>query len=67
MSNFSAISWREQITFNEIDDDTCPRYIGEILDLYSASLLKQQSVERHLTPLWHIIMIPSQSVFALTP
>ena len=51
MSNFSAISWREQITFNEIDDDTCPLYIGEILDLYSDSLLKQQSVERYLAPL----------------
>ena len=29
--------------------------------------LKQQSAERHVTPLGHIIVIPSQPVFALTP
>jgi hypothetical protein len=32
-----------------------------------ASSLKQQSVDRHVTPLGHIILILSQSVFALTP
>ena len=31
------------------------------------SSLKQQSVDRHVTPLGHIILILSQSVFALTP
>ena len=36
------------------------------LDLYSASLLKQQSADRHVTPIGHIILIPSQSVFAST-
>jgi hypothetical protein len=36
------------------------------LDLYSASSLIQQSVVRHVTPLWHIILILSQPVFALT-
>jgi hypothetical protein len=30
------------------------------LDFYSASSLKQQSVDRHVAPLGHIIMIPSQ-------
>ena len=34
---------------------------------YSASLLKQQFAGRHVTPLEHIILIPSQSVFTLSP
>jgi hypothetical protein len=37
------------------------------LDSYSASSLKQQSVGRLVAPLRHIILIPSQPVFALTP
>jgi hypothetical protein len=37
------------------------------LDLYSASSLKQQSVDIHVTPLVLIILIPSQPVFALSP
>jgi len=37
------------------------------LDFYSASSLKQQSANRHVAPLGHIILIPSQTVFALTP
>jgi len=37
------------------------------MDFYSASSLKQQSAGRHVAPLGHIILIPSQSVFALTP
>jgi hypothetical protein len=37
------------------------------LDLYSASSLKQQSVDRRVTPLELIILIPSQPVFALSP
>ena len=36
------------------------------LDLSSASSLKQQSADRHVAPLGHIILIPSQPVFALT-
>ena len=36
------------------------------LDFYSASSLKQQSVGRHVAPLGHIILIPSQPVFALS-
>jgi hypothetical protein len=34
------------------------------LDLYSAISLKQQSADRHVAPLVHIILIPSQPVFA---
>jgi hypothetical protein len=37
------------------------------LDFNSASSLKQQSAGRHVAPLWHNILIPSQPVFALSP
>ena len=37
------------------------------LDFYSVSSLKQQSAGRHVAPLAHIILIPSQPVFALSP
>jgi hypothetical protein len=37
------------------------------LDFYSASSLKQQSAGRHVAPLGHIILIPSQPVFDLSP
>jgi hypothetical protein len=37
------------------------------LDFYSASSLKQQSADRYVALLWHIILIPSQPVFALSP
>jgi hypothetical protein len=36
----------------------------KINNLNSSSSLKQQSVERHVTPIGHIILIPSQPVFA---
>jgi hypothetical protein len=35
------------------------------LDLHSASSQKQQSADKHVAPLGHIIPIPSQPVFAL--
>jgi len=37
------------------------------LELYSISSLKQQSVGRLVTQLGHIILIQSQTVFALIP
>ena len=37
------------------------------LDLFSASALKQQSTDKHVSEPWHIILIPSQPVFAFTP
>ena len=37
------------------------------LDFYSSSSLKQQSAGGHVAPLGHIILIPRQQVFALTP
>ena len=36
-------------------------------DLHRASLLKQQSADRHVAPGEHIILIPSQPVFAISP
>jgi len=35
--------------------------------LHRASSLKQQSLDRHDAPLGHIILIPSQPVFAFSP
>jgi hypothetical protein len=37
------------------------------LDFYIASSLKQQSADRHVAPLGHIILIPSQPIFAVSP
>ena len=65
---FSAITWREQVFFQRDDDEV--RFVLDQhaeLDFYSASSLKQQSAGRHVAPLGHIIMIPGQPVFALSP
>ena len=37
------------------------------LNCYSLTSLKQQSAGRNVAPLVHIILIPSQPVFPLTP
>jgi hypothetical protein len=37
------------------------------LDFYNARSMKQQSAGRHVAPLEHIILIPTQPVFALSP
>jgi hypothetical protein len=66
MSNFSAISWREQVTF-WWDDDDVSFILDELTEFDSANSLKQQSVGRSVTPFLHIIQIPSQPVSALTP
>ena len=108
-SNFSVISWREQVNFQWDDDKvrfvitvfTVFRLLTDFVCLYnyefglslckivrssvilllplfvldqhaeldfnSASSLKQQSSGRHVAPLGHIILIPSQPVFALSP
>jgi hypothetical protein len=62
------VSWREQINFQWDDDEV--RFVLDQhaeLDFYSTSSPKQQSVGRHVAPLGHIILIPSQPVFALSP
>ena len=43
------------------------RFVLDQLEFYNASWLKQQSTGRHVAPLGHIILIPSQPVFALSP
>ena len=52
LSNFSAISWREHIHFQE-DDDEVHFALDQQLDFFSATCnsLKQQSVVRHVAPL----------------
>ena len=62
MSNLSDILWREQVAFNEMILNQ-----HAYLDLYIASSLKQSSADRHVASLGHIILIPSQTVFAFTP
>ena len=41
--------------------------ISALWNFYNDSSLKQQSAGRHVVPLWHIILIPRQPVFVLTP
>jgi hypothetical protein len=64
----SAISWQEQVN-NQWDDDEVRFVLDQHaeLDFNSSSSLKQQSAGRHVTSLGHIILIPSQPVFAFTP
>jgi hypothetical protein len=60
--------WRERVNFQ--CDDIEVRFALDQhaeLDFYSTSSLKQQSADRHVAPLGHIILIPSQPVFALSP
>jgi hypothetical protein len=66
LSNFLAISWREQVCFQWDDDEVCfvlDQHV-ELDFFYSANSLKQQSVGSHSSALGHIILIPSQPVFA---
>ena len=61
------MSWREQVNF-QWDDDEVRFVLDQIVELnaYSAISLKQQSAGRHVAPLGHIILIPSQPIFALS-
>ena len=67
-SIFSAISWREQVNFQSEDDEV--RFVlDQHVELDFTVLArepKQQSADRHVAPLEHIILIPSQLVFALS-
>ena len=66
-SNFPAISWREQVNFQWDGDEI--RFVlvqHAELDVHSVSSLKQHSADRHVAPLGHVILIPSQPVLALT-
>ena len=64
----TAISWREKFNLQSDDDEV--RLVPDQhanLNLYSASSLKQQTVDSYVAPLEHIILIPSQLIFALSP
>jgi hypothetical protein len=53
-----VLSWREQVNFQWGDDEV--RFVLDQhteLDFLSASSLKQQSVDSHVAPLRHIILI----------
>ena len=66
-SIFPDISWREQVNFLwDIDEIRFVLDQHAELDLYCASSLKQQSAGKHVAPLTHIILISSQTVFALS-
>ena len=62
-----SISWRKQVNFQWDDDVHFLLDQHAELYFYSASSLKQQSAGRHDAPLGHIILIPSQPVFAFSP
>ena len=67
-ANFSVISWQEQVNFQWDDNDVCFLLDQHAkLDFYSASSLRQQSADRHVAPLRHIILFLGQPVFALSP
>ena len=62
------MSWREQVDFQWNEDEV--RFVLDQhakLDLHSARSLKQQSADKHVTPLGHIILIPGHPFFALSP
>ena len=63
------MSWWEQNNFQWDDDDEIRFVLDQHseLDFYSTSSLKQQSAGSHVAPLGHIILIPKQAVFALSP
>jgi len=60
---------REQVNFRWNDDEV--HFVldqhAELDFFYGASSLKQQSTGRHVAPFGHIILIPNQLVFALSP
>ena len=49
------------------NDDEVRFVLNQHASFYSASSLKQESADRHVAPLGHIILIPNQPIFALSP
>ena len=66
-ANSQLYHGEEQVNF-QWDDDEVHFILDQHaeLDFYSARPLKQQSAGRHVAQLGHIILIPSQPVFALS-
>ena len=67
-TNSAMFQWREQANF-QWDDDEVHFVLNKNteLDFYSASSLKQMSVDRQVAPLWLIMLILSQPVFGISP
>jgi hypothetical protein len=65
-ANFQQYHGENKLIFNEMMMRCFVLDQHAELIFYSASSLKQQSAGRHVTPLGHIILIPSQAVFALS-
>jgi len=60
MSNISAISRQEQVTIQWDDDDVhFVLHQHAELDFYSASSLKQQSMDRYVPPLYWFWVDPA--------
>jgi hypothetical protein len=67
MNLFSIFHCEKKQDYIRADDDDVRFVLAQHTQsyLYSASSLKQISAGRHITPLGHIILIPSRSVFLL--
>jgi len=63
---FSAISWR-RTSYIPWDDDYTLFVLGLHTELDFCNSLKHQFAGRHVAPLGHIILIPRQQAFALSP
>ena len=57
----------ERISYSQWNDVDVRFVLDQHAEFYffSANSLKQQSTDRHVAPLVHIILIPSQSVFVI--
>ena len=64
---FQLYHSENKLIFNEMMMRSALYYTNTRSGIYSASSLKQQSACRHVASLWHIILNPSQPVFALAP
>ena len=64
IQQFFSNSWQEQVNIHWDDIDDVPFVLDQHANLhfYSASSLKQKSAGRHVAPLGHIILIPSQPI-----
>jgi hypothetical protein len=63
----SAISWREQFTFDEMMMMSALYYINMLSWLFIELAHWNKSTGRHVAPPRHIILILCHPVFALTP
>ena len=66
IQQFFSYIMGEQVNF-QWDDDEVRFVLDQHADFYSASSLKLQFADRHVAPLVHINLIPSQPVFVLSP